>query len=224
MIEKIVKRGYHSKHKELVTIVELQVGFGEVHVFYIDTNYNTVKPYHKIKSIINHNDLTQDNFNETFVCDIFGQIDEDAFSNDYICKCLVLAWMCPTGEIIICKSGDGINIDVLTSGWDEITKKRVCHLPNQSEKFFYIGSGASIKLTHKTYDDEAIILYTDDTQFYLNNKSKEEFFDYMQEYKQQINEMNFPKMLDDLNYDYMLSKGSPSKDLFIAAIFNSQFK
>jgi hypothetical protein len=219
MIEKIVKRGYHSKHKELVTTIEILVTYGSLDVFYIDTNYNTIKPYHNIKGIISKTEFTKLNFNEGFVSALFSTIDEDAYEKDYICKCLVVTWTGEDGEVITCKAGDGILIDVIDTAWEDVSKLRVCQLPNQTDKFFYIGSGVAVALTYRAIEDESLLLFTEETQFYLNRKSDDGVFDYLNKYKEQISVKDFGKMLDDINYDYMLSKHTPSKDLFMAVIY-----
>ncbi|WP_210498402.1 hypothetical protein [Vibrio crassostreae] len=218
MIDKIVKRGYHSKHRELITQVEVPVKYGSLSAFYIDTNYNAVKPYHIIKGIITAKELSEADFNIDTVTQMLRDIDDDAHQKDYICRCLFVIWEDNKGNKLIAKGGDGVNFFTIDNAWDEPSPTRICAFPNQSEKWMYVGSGACLPLVELVDEDNAILIQTDETMFYLNSKAKGSTFDMFETYKDLIAEAKYGEVLDMINFDFMISKRPPSKDLFLAFV------
>lgn len=211
----LVKRGFHTLHKNLTTIIELPVLKGVVHVLYIDTDHNTKNPHSDIRTAINKN-IDTDRFNEDHVRELIEIIDDIAYERDFILRDLILIWKVDN-ETIIGKCGSGLIVRKVCWGWDEPSISVVLRLPNQTDNLFYIGSGARFCMTERFFSDDRILINSEETQFYMNKRHGRVFN--LNEYilKGHTQE-SFNDIIQNLDEKFGLTKTKPSKDIIIMSL------
>lgn len=218
MIDKIIRKGMLSgKDSTLVTQIETMPEDGLVYLFYIDANYNITKPYHNIKHIINSFKFVKENFSIGYLNDIVRAIDEDAYQKDYVTKSLFMVWVLD-GEKIVVNVGATFKcfcIDHLE--WEADMIYSTCNFPSNGGNYHYIGSGAALGAVEHFTEEEDVLVFTEDTQFYYTQKLN---INIINPSNLPLKKRDYMSMMNESLWSNQILKKQPSKDIFIAIISN----
>lgn len=211
----LIKRGFHSLHKNLTTIIEIPLLKGVMHVLYIDTDHNNKNPHADIKDTINKH-IDVDNFTEEHVRELIEMLDDVAYERNFILRDLVLAWK-DNDETIIGKCGSGLIVRKICWGWDEPSLSVILRLPNQTDNLFYIGSGSRFCMTDTVVGDESLFINSEETQFFINKKN-DRVFNLNEYILNEYTQETYRDIIHNLDLKFDLTKRPPSKDIIIMTL------
>ncbi len=214
MIHKIIRAGFMSnKDRTFTTQIEMMPEEGSLYAFYIDANYNIVKPYHYIKAVIQRFKFTKDNFSVGFMSEIVRAIDEDAISKDYVSKAFLLCWVLD-GKKLLVNVGATFKCHCIDHlAWEDEIITPACNFTHNGGNYHYIGSGAALGAVEEFSEEEDILAFTEDTQFHY---SQSLHINLVSQDNLPTERGDYETMFNKAFWSAKLLKNRPSKDIFIA--------
>ncbi|MDK9793896.1 hypothetical protein [Vibrio sp. D431a] len=152
-----------EKEPESVTQIKRRVKYGEITCLFCDSEYNHVSFRTMMNTWLKSDDLNEENYNEGFIQEKMFQLDNRLLDEDCRIRCMILIWVSESGEKIICKMGDYINVYETFFGWEKYETQQLLFFSSRSATDMYLGSGICLPLTARIQKGVFIYLLSENT-------------------------------------------------------------
>ncbi|CAH7371837.1 hypothetical protein VCHA53O466_40326 [Vibrio chagasii] len=170
MIEVFIRKGFQKEAvASHVSLLKRMARYGEVSVFYCDSEYNVVSLRLQLQSFLSELDLSLENFNLDYISTRFQELDEKLLDLDVICRCLVLVWVSPDGRKIVLKGGDFVSVYELFYGWDKYESQAILFFPSRTDNDMFLGSGICLPLVTEVPEGNHVYLISDNTRSFIDS-------------------------------------------------------
>lgn len=234
MIEILMRKGFMSeKEPAYVSQLRRKSPYGEVIAFYCDSEYNHVSFRTIMNGFVSSERFNKDNFRMGFLHEAVRELDEALLERDVRIRCLVLVWISPEGDKLICKVGDFINVYELFYGWEQYEAQNILFFSSRASNDLFLGSGVCLPLEAFIAKGNFIYLMSDHTVSHIDKssesyspssyfvnihddtlpESRHKSLD-LNDYAEFLDKGRLDKVVESINHDYFNKKQSAYSQFF----------